>query len=134
MFPFNSIWFKNNFNSDLDVFKKNKKIAGMLRGFKHETLPIVTKLVVYYIYYSCGEMLKYVNYDSHLVFMLHLCMCGFPPGTPSSSHNPKQIHVWLISISKMEGSEGVGVYGCLTCMSQCWQILMGWEMLSLMSK
>jgi len=49
--------------------------------------------------------------------MFSSCMRGFSPGTPASSHCPKNMHVRLTGDSKL--SLGVSVSVCLSRLSLC---------------
>ena len=57
------------------------------------------------------------------VCMFSPCMRGFSPGTPASSHHPKNMHVRLIGDSKLSLGVSVSVCGCLSHLSLCGPVM-----------
>ena len=57
------------------------------------------------------------------VCMFYPCMRGFCPGTPASSHRPKNMHVRLIGDSKLTLGMSVTMNGCLSHLSLCCPVM-----------
>ena len=55
--------------------------------------------------------------------MFSPCMRGFSPGTPASSHRPKNMHVRLIGDSKLSLGVSVSVCGCVSRLSLCGPVM-----------
>ena len=55
--------------------------------------------------------------------MFSPCMRGFSPGTPASSHRPKNMHVRLTGDSELSLGVNVSVCGCLSHLSLCGPVM-----------